>query len=339
MSHKISPRDLPVLLVYNVDPSWAAPDQAEVTRETERLGTAMQTLGHPVRLVPLTSPDVARALAPHDPRDSVLLNWCEELPGVPHSEAKAVAAFEELGFVYTGATAEVLTLSEDKRRVKERLLEHRVPTPEGGVFESADEVAWERFPAIVKPANEHCSLGVTSESVVTGLEELRDRVGRVIRRFREPALVEDFIDGREFHVTLWGNGRIEMLPPAEMDFSDFSDFHDRLCTYDAKFVPDSRHYTHIRTLLPAPLTEEELAELERVAKAAYRAIGCRDYARIDIRLRDGVFYALDVNPNADISAEASMACAAEAMGCSYGDMGSRLVRLAAQRHPILSGRR
>jgi D-alanine-D-alanine ligase len=150
----------------------------------------------------------------------------------------------------------------------------------------------------------------------------------------QPAIVEDFIDGREFHVSMWGNGRVSMLPPAEMDFSAFSDVHDRLCTYDAKFIPGSVHYENINTVVPSTLKDAELAELERVCMAAYKAIGCRDYGRIDIRLRDGVFYVLDINPNPDISEDASMASAAEHAGYSHKDMATYLVKLAARRHPV-----
>ena len=152
--------------------------------------------------------------------------------------------------------------------------------------------------------------------------------------FRQSALVEDFIDGREFHVSLWGNGELQMLPVAEMDFSRFDDVRDRLCTYESKFHPGSRHYDGIQTLLPAPLAEAEQNLLYRTAQSAYRAYRCRDFARLDIRLRDGVFYILDINPNPDISSDASMACAAEAAGYSFGAMGSHLIRLAAARHPV-----
>jgi D-alanine-D-alanine ligase len=165
-------------------------------------------------------------------------------------------------------------------------------------------------------------------------KELRDRIAYLVDEVGLPALVEDFIDGREFHVSLWGNGRVEMLPPAEMDFSAFSDVHDRLCTYDAKFIPGSVHYENIRTVLPSTLSDGELAELERVCMAAYKAIGCRDYGRIDVRLRDGAFYVLDINPNPDISEDASMASAAEHAGLSHGDMATYLVSLAAKRHPV-----
>ena len=169
--------------------------------------------------------------------------------------------------------------------------------------------------------------------------ELRRRIAYVLDEFHQPALVEDFIDGREFHVSLWGNGAIQMLPPAEMDFAAFADVHERLCTYAAKFDAGSRHYTEIQTRLPAPLKETEYQQLKETAIATYRATGCRDYARLDIRLRDGCFYVLDVNPNADLSSEASLALAAEAAGYSFGALGSRLVNLAAARHPVFGAER
>jgi D-alanine-D-alanine ligase len=119
-----------------------------------------------------------------------------------------------------------------------------------------------------------------------------------------------------------------------MDFSFFNEVNDRLCTYESKHVPQSIHYQKIQTLLPAPLSEDELWTIEHVCRTVYMATGCRDYARIDLRSQNGTFYVLDVNPNADISIDASLACAAEVAGYSYGEMGSRLVRLAARRHPI-----
>jgi D-alanine-D-alanine ligase len=184
------------------------------------------------------------------------------------------------------------------------------------------------------PRHEHCSIGITPEAVVLDLHALRGRISFVTETYQQPALVEEFIDGREFRVTLWGNEDVEMLPPVEMEFSAFSDVRERLCSWDAKFTPGSRHYTEIRTVAPAPLTAEELSLLEKVSLAAYRAMGIRDYARFDFRLRDGVFYLLDPNPNPDISSDASLALMAELAGHSYGQMGSRLIHLAAKRHPV-----
>jgi D-alanine-D-alanine ligase len=178
---------------------------------------------------------------------------------------------------------------------------------------------------------------MTSRSVVLTAADLAEQVAAVHAEFGQPALVEEFIDGREFHVTLWGNGTIEMLPPAEMDFSDFADVRERICSYDSKFNPDSDSYRRIRSLIPAPLEDDQMRALEAVCIAAYRAVGCRDYARLDLRLRDGVFQILDINPNADVSKDTSFSCAAKVAGYSYGALGSRIVRLAARRHPVFGG--
>jgi D-alanine-D-alanine ligase len=149
--------------------------------------------------------------------------------------------------------------------------------------------------------------------------------------------VEDFIDGREFHVTLWGNGGVAMLPPAEMDFSAFDNVRDRLCTFDSKFNPSSVHFEKIELRVPAPLDELEYARLRDTAVRAYKVVGCRDYGRIDLRLRNGIFYVLDVNPNADFSPDTSLVYAAEAAGFTYGAAGSQLANFAAQRHPLFCG--
>jgi D-alanine-D-alanine ligase len=322
-----------VVVLFDVDPSWEDADQKAVLECANVLAAGIEQLGYQVTLLPLEDSDLLGRLRFGTNRAQVILNWCESIPGIPHSEPLVAEALEVLKLTYTGSTSEVLALSEDKPRVKEILYHCGIDTPAWKVFERPESGLWDRFPAIVKAARTHCSEGLTRDSVVLTEKELLERVEFVLDVFGQPALVEDFIDGREFHVPLWGNGKIEMLPPVEMDFSSFGDLHDHLCTYAAKFVPSSRPYQEIRTVLPAPLTEGEQKKLQKVAISAYRAIGCRDYGRIDIRLRDGVFYVLDVNPNADISPDASFACAAESIGYSYGQMCGALVQFASHRLP------
>jgi D-alanine-D-alanine ligase len=324
---------LPVLMLYCSDPEWSVEVQEEVLRETRRLGLALRRAGYSLEFVPVSESRLPLGLTAHDPLDVVVFNWCEEFPGVPRSEAQVAAALDDLGFTYTGASAETIALSYDKPGIKEMLTAHGVPTPHWQMFTTPDPDGWDCFPAIVKPAWEHCSVGLTPQSAVTSAGELAQQLEQVLGRLNQPALVEDFIDGPEFHVALWGNDVLEMLPPVEMDFSAFSDLHDRVCTYDAKFVPDSRAYQGIKTIVPARLEPAAMNHLQDVAVAAYKATGCRDYGRVDIRLRDGQFYVLDINPNADITREASVAVAAAKAGYSYGEMGSRLVEFALTRHP------
>jgi D-alanine-D-alanine ligase len=328
--------DIPVLMLYNVNPAWEPDETAAAMDGVERLMTGLRAEGHPVVGVPVADEGLSLALHPYHPDDYVILNWCEELPGRTHSDVSVAEILEELNFSYTGPSAQALDFSWDKAAVKALLLERGIPTPFGRVIEAGQVDQWDRFPAIVKPVREHCSFGITSEAVVGDRRELRERIAFVEKHFRQPALVEDFIDGREFHVTLWGNGEVHVLPVAEMDFSAFDNFRDRLCTFDSKFTPGSPHYEKIELRLPALLDESELTCLNRTVIDAYRAAGCRDYARMDLRSQDGCFYILDINPNPDLSPDTSLVYAAEAAGYSYGALASRLIHLAAQRHPVFS---
>lgn len=324
---------IPVLLIYDIDPSWTPEERQAADRECRRLAFAMRRQGNSVAILPIYDADLRAVLSAYEPGKVLVFNWCEGLPGVQRSEAAVAETLESLKFTYTGASAQSLKQCYDKAHVK-RLLEARgIPTPRWQILDAPVADGWDIFPAIVKPAHEHCSLGVDAGAVVSTPADLCQRVAYVVETFQQPAMVEDFIDGPEFHVSLWGNEEVEMLPPVEMDFSAFDDIRNRLCSYDSKFEPESVAYRKIKCFVPARLTDEQTACLEVVAKAAYEALDCRDYGRIDIRLRDDVFYVLDVNPNADISAEASLALAAAKAGYCYGAMGRRVVELAAQRHP------
>jgi D-alanine-D-alanine ligase len=326
--------DLPVLLLHNLDPEWDPADLREARHYVTTAQRALSAVGHAVTSVAVRHADLRKVLRKWNPADYVVLNWCEELPGIPKSDVQVAKILAEEGFTFTGSDEKAISLAWDKIRARQALQRKGVPIPEGRVFERAEAGGWKLFPAIVKPAYQHCSFGISSESVVFNSKQLVERLGYVLKEFEEPALVEDFIDGREFRVTVWGNGRRQVLPVAEMDFSAFGEVSDRLCTYEAKFDPDSRHYKEIGLRLPAPLSRAEQRKIERVAVAAHRAMGSRDYSRSDIRMRGGEFYVLESNPNPDICDDASMACSADAKGYSYGEMLSHLVNLAAVRHSV-----
>ncbi|MCU0560110.1 MAG: ATP-grasp domain-containing protein [Desulfobacterales bacterium] len=334
MPVNLPPAEMNVLLLYDFNPQWSSQEKADVANAHARLTEYLNAAGLCVDPVPVVDHHFPDKLSSYDSEACVLFNWCDGIPGYQHSEWIVARHLEQMRFVFTGSSSATLALSYEKHRVKEILERQQVPTPRWRLYTSSSSNGWHDFPAIVKPAIGHCSEWVTSESVAVNEKELKDRISYLVDGVGVPALVEDFIDGREFHVSLWGNGRVEMLPPAEMDFSALNDVHDRLCSFDAKFMPGSVHYENIRTVIPSTLDGGERAELERVCMAAYKAIGCRDYGRIDLRLRDGVFYVLDINPNPDISEDASMASAAEFAGYSYGDMAGYLIALAAKRHPV-----
>jgi D-alanine-D-alanine ligase len=335
----ICPSEISVLLLFNLDPNWSTHEQAAVFDITSQLGKALGKAGYRTTLVPVTTSNLDGVLSNYDPLEHVVFNWCESLPGVQHSEWVVAEYLEQRGFTFTGASSAIIALAQDKCRIKQLLDESGIPTPRWQAHDNVSTVRWNRFPAIVKPSREHCSKGIDHNAVCTTEAELKNRIRYIIERHQQPALVEDFIDGRELHVSLWGNGSIDMLPPAEMEFSLIKDDHDRLCTYESKFMPESEQCQNIKTVLPAPLSKDERRDIEQVCKSAYLVAGCRDYARIDIRMRDGVLYVIDINPNSDISPDTSTILAADFVGYTYGEFGDHIVRLAAHRHPVWGNRR
>ncbi len=326
--------DLPVLLLHNIDHAWPRYEVEMCLELGSKMEEEMRAAGHSVVRARLEDDKLSSLLAGFDPAEMIVFNWCEEIPGIPRSAWMVAQELERQGFTYTGADYPSLVFSQDKRQVQQRLKDAGVPTPIWRIFYSADEVVWDLFPAIVKPAFEHYSLGIARESVVETPDELTQRVGFVLEQHKQPALVEEFIDGRELHVGVIGNHCLQMLPPFEIDFSIFPDIHDRLCTFDTNFNHESVAYNTVATRLALDFSEQELERMERAVVGAYRATGCRDYARMDVRLRDGIFYVLDVNHNADISPDTSMIRGAEMIGYPFGMFGSLLINLAAERHPV-----
>lgn len=326
--------DLPVLLLHNLDHSWQEEEFNNCLTFVDMMTESLRAAGHPLKRARLEDDQLSSLLSKYDPTELIVFNWCEEIPGIPRSSWMVARELERQGFTYTGADYPALVLSQDKRQIQQRLKDACIPTPTWKIFYSASSVDWHLYPAIVKPAFEHYSTGIVRESVVQSESELIQRVAYVIDKHRQPVIVEEFIDGREFHVGVVGNGTLHMLPPAEIDFTVFDDIHDRLCTYEANFVSTSVAYQSTIAKLPIDFTPEELDCMESVVLGAYRATGCRDYARMDLRMRDGVFYILDVNHNADISPDGSLIRAAEMVGYTYGQFGSLLINLAAERHPV-----
>jgi D-alanine-D-alanine ligase len=327
--------DIPVLMFFNLDLiEWTEKDQIDVLDLVLVLEQAMEIIGHKVIPVQLSDSNITGVLAKYSPEEYIVFNWCEAIPGIPHSFAKAAQMLADLGFTFTGSSPKVLELTDDKRKVKKILDQNNINTPFWREYKTDEIYDWNRYPAIIKPPFEHCSIGISPESVVTNQNNLRKQAAYIIREFKQPVIVEDFIDGREFQVGVWGNDKVEVLPAVEADFSKLEDPRDHLCTVDSKDDPLSYRYQKWNMIVPAPLSNDEIDQLDQICKNAYSAIGVRDYARLDVRYKDGVFYILDVNTNPYIGPECGLIKAAELIGYSYGEFGSRLVNFAWQRRNL-----
>ncbi len=323
-----------VLVLYNIDHFWDSCEISDARNSSKVLFESLKNEGIETYLEELNNPYLDRILKRYSPYDTIIFNLCEILPGIPHSERKVPEIIESKGFTYTGNVPEVIELCRDKQKAKEVLSRLGIRVPYGAVLTPEEAASWNLFPAIVKPAREHCSLTITEKSVVYDTTSLQEQIILVNDELNQPALVEDFIDGREFHVSVWNNEPPEILPPVEMDFTAFSEARKRICTYDSKFTPGSEHYEKIETLVPASLNDSLFKQLEKKVLTTWKGLGCLDYARFDFRLRDDKFYLLDINPNNDISFDASFALAAEMHSYSYGQMAKRIVMMAAERHPV-----
>lgn len=326
-------RTFQALILYSVLSDWTADDTIVSQEAVDRMRRGLSAIG--IQATPVVIRlDIAGPLKKFDPNEYVIFNWCEGLDRDPNAYDVFPPVFEELGFVYTGADTWALRATQNKAFTKSLLLQHKIPTPVSKIYDRAVLNGWRRFPALVKPANEHCSFGITRESVVDSPQQLKDRVQYVLDTWKEPALVEDFIDGIEYNVGIWGNGELSVLPIGAIDYSAFPDYHDRLCTFDAKWNPESDAYRLTGVQCPAPLDPALKRRIEKTALKAHAALRLRDYGRIDIRVRNGVPYVLDVNANPDITMEGGFARSARAAGYDYGQMTAKILNFAALRMPV-----
>ena len=324
-----------VVILFNLidDPN---PDDLDVAggESVKRMRRGLEDLGYEVQLAAVAN-DVDAAVRNFDPHKDIIFNWCEGLWDDPNAFDAVPPALEKCGFVYTGADSWCLAATQDKAWAKRELLANRVSTPLSNIFESPELNGWDRYPAFVKPAAEHSSLGIDKDSIVDTSQQLKERIEYVLDTYNGPVLVEDFIDGAEYNVSLWGNGTLKVQPLTVMDYSMFEDYHDRLCSFDAKWDSDADIYHFATVKCPAPVDAELQARIEETAKGAYKALHMRDYGRIDIRVRDGKPYVLDVNSNPDISRDAGFCRSARVAGFDYGRAISQVLQFASERQPQL----
>jgi D-alanine-D-alanine ligase len=183
------------------------------------------------------------------------------------------------------------------------------------------------FPCIVKPFSEDGSNGISEESVVYDLASLEKQVSTVSRLFKKRALVEEFIDGREFNVTVLGTDPPKALPVSEITFSLPPEM-PKILTFSAKWDPQSIYFRGTKAICPAEVDAEFLERLTQTALLSFRLLGSRGYARVDFRLdAEDNLKIIELNPNPDISPDAGAALQAKAAGLSYNQFIEQIVQL------------
>jgi D-alanine-D-alanine ligase len=303
----------------------APPDERGVLEAVEAVELALRDLGHaPVRVPVGAALDewLTRLLAAEV---ALVFNLCEGAGGSSANEARVAAAIELMGVPMTGNPSETLALARRKDLVYALLAAAGEPVPAWLAFDPGEPPpapGW--FPAIVKPADEDASVGISQRSVVRNDAEFAAAVAAARRS--AGLVVQQFLDGRELNVGIVGD---EVLPIAEIDFAALPEGAWPLVTYEAKWVPGSPEDLGTRPVCPASLDEATRREAVRLARAAWRLVGGRGYGRVDLRAdRHGRLHVLDVNPNPDLAPSAGLARMAAAHGWDYVDLVARIVREA-----------
>ena len=334
-------RKTSVLILHN-DPKPSgrggtyAESEAGVLVEVQAVSHALGKLGLPHRTVGVRRfEDLPAVLAAAD--EPVVFNLVQGFWSDTGQENLVPTVITSFGKACTGNDAQALLLTLDKWECKTLLAAAGLPTPKGLIVRPGQRVPVKDLfegPYIVKPVQTDASEGIDKASIVQKRgKALQEAVQRIHDRMAQPALIEQYIEGRELNVSvICRKGDLEVLPLAEIDFSDFEAGRPRIVGYEAKWLADSFEFHHTNRIIPAALPKRLSQQIRDLAVAACRALHCFEYCRVDFRLDEaGRPYILEVNANPDISPDAGFAAALDAAGITYPAFVRLVVDNAARR--------
>ncbi len=265
----------------------------------------------------------------------VIFNLVESFHNESEPEMYVAGLYDLYKIPYTGAGPKALGNCLDKILTKQLLGSYGISVPRffvAGKTNRNGKSETLEFPLIVKPVHEDASAGIENDSIVYTGQQLENRVGYIHSYFKQDALVEEYIRGREFNVSVFGNNPAVTLPVSEIDFSGMPGHLHHIVSYQAKWVPEHEAYMNTVPVCPAAIPESLAFDLSRTAISAAGIMGTRDYARVDMRVDgQGKIFVLEVNPNPDISRDAGFMRAARVYGWSHEETLKRIVEMAYAR--------
>ena len=269
-------------------------------------------------------------------KPDIVFNLVEVFDNKSNLDKDIAGLLELLGVPYTGACPRVLMICNHKALCKKILSFHKIKVPNFYVFNRGKKV-WLpkklKLPVIVKPVAEEASRGISQASVVDTEEALIERVRFIHESVNDDAIAEEYIDGREFYVSVIGDKKLQVFPLREMKFGQFPEDEPRIATFKAKWDYDYRERWGIKNTFAGRIPDGMQEKVEDVCKRAYRAIEIKSYARFDIRVNpDGVVYILEVNANPNLDKEDEMGEAAIRGGIPYPKLINKIISLALTRH-------
>lgn len=338
-----------IVVVFDSSFDWS-PDQhaAEMAKEIAnrrnvepemhyQVANALRKNGHDVLLFGIKDDPHAMSTQLAEWKPDLVFNATEAFLDNSNLDYLVPALLEAEGYRYTGAPPLALLVTRNKSMSKKILAFHDVKVPSFRSFrvgESPDENTNLRFPVIVKPLAADASEGISQASIVHDPKALADRVAWVHAKFEQPAIAEEYVEGRELYATMLGNGdNVQILPIVEMAFDPASSRpEDRIATQKSKWDLEYRSRRGIRNVFARKLAKVAHERLMHTCRAAYRAFWLRDYARIDVRLtKDNEIWFIEANANPFLSYGHDSAEAAHKAGLRYDAFIQRIVDEAMNR--------
>jgi len=300
-----------------------------VLEAVEAVHRALLQIGFGVTRVPLVPPLERAERKLRNINTDLVFNLFEGFCGSPETEAVLPKILSEMGIPSTGCPTSALKLGLDKAKMKLILKVAGIRTPDFQLL-NPETLNWFRldYPCIVKPRCEDASHGLSPGSVVNDFASLERQIGLVSKRYSGGAMVEEFIDGREFNATILGDSEYRVLPVSEIVYS-LPPGMPRILTFAAKWEPDSPYFAGTKAVCPAEVAAEERERIAETAVAAFRILGGKGYARVDMRMdREGQVNVIEVNPNPDISPGSGAVRQAKAARMTYTQFIEKIVQLA-----------
>lgn len=327
-----------VAIVYNEPVSSRYHSKGEeaavigVLNAVDAVYHALLKLGYDVVRVPLALPLEQAREKLNELEVNLVFNLFEGFCGYPETEAEVPDILSELGIPYTGCTGQALRGALDKVKTKVVLKAEGIDTPNFQLLNPETLSTFQlAYPCIVKPRGEDASHGLTERSVVHDFASLKQQVEHISDLYGGQALVEEFIDGREFNITVLGNSKCTVLPVSEIYYS-LPHGIPKILTFAAKWEPDSLYFQGTKIICPAEIEVENQRRITEMGLAVFRLLGCQGYARVDMRLNDeSQFAVIEVNPNPDISPGSGAIRQAEAGGMAYTQFVEKIVELALEK--------
>lgn len=263
----------------------------------------------------------------------LIFNLCEGFQGKSHHEMFIAGVWELLDIPYTGNSPLTLGLAQDKALTK-RLFEAKgIPTPKFQVYSEIPRETFLSYPLIAKPSREDASLGIKhGDAIIHNFDSLKKRVVELLEKYNQPILVEQFVQGREFNISVLGNNPSKVIAISEISFDELDEETPHITSYEAKWLPDHPLYQKTPAICPAEVDADLKSSLESVALRVFEALNARDYGRVDTRVdENGNIFVLEYNPNPDISPDAGFVKALKAAGITYKEFVELLIHEALKR--------